>query len=362
MHNASCNYIDEKGREEYMSDMMNAVVYKTEGVVEFERRPIPILREPDDVLLKILIASVCGSDLGITAVPQRHSATEDSILGHEFIGEIVAFGDNHGDFCVGDRVVVNPMYACGSCEACKLGHINMCEQAACVGENCDGGFAEYCVVKTNMLFHISKNLNLEDAVMTEPLACVLNGFNRLNFLPGKSVLIYGAGPIGIMFSKLMREAGAGAIVISEISQQRIEHAQKFSQADCVINPSVEAATDVLHRLTGRQGADVVIDAVGSLFASAVSDAAFEGTVLLFGVNNQATQTVHQFDITRKELKIVASFATEHTFIHAIHILESHVLNLEGIATKRVTLDELPSAIEMQRRGETTKVVVYPNGL
>ena len=344
-----------------MGDMMNAVVFKKEGVVEFEKRPVPILREPDDVILKILIASVCGSDLGITAVPQRHAATENSILGHEFIGEIVAIGENHGDFCVGDRVVANPMYACGSCEACKLGHINMCEQAACIGENSDGGFAEYCVVKSGMLFHINKDLCLEDAVMTEPLACVLNGYNRLNFLPGKSVLIYGAGPIGLMFSKLMRAAGAGAIVISEISQKRIEHAQRYAQADCIINPLVEKATDVLYRLTGRQGADVVVDAVGSLFDSAVMDAAFEGTILLFGVNNQAAQTIHQFEITRKELKIVASFATEHTFIHAIHVLESHVLDMEGVATKRVLLEELPAAIEMQRRGETTKVVVYPNG-
>lgn len=342
-----------------MNDQMNAVAFLSEGVVRYEKREVPQRKAADDVLLRVLIASVCGSDLGITAVPQRHAATDHSILGHELIGEIVELGEDRGDFKVGDRVVLDPMYACGECDACKLGHINMCEHAGCVGENCDGGFAEYCVVKRGRLYHISDKLELETAVLVEPLACVLNGYNRLGFLPGRSVLIYGAGPIGIMFSKLLRAVGAGAIVLTELSPGRAAHARSCAGADRVVAPGGQAVGDALFELTGRRGADVVIDAVGSLFGDAVRDAAFEGTVLLFGVNDQVTQTVRQFDITRKELKIVASFATEHTFLHAIRVLESGILNWDGLITHRVELSGLPKAIEQQRSGEATKVVVYP---
>ena len=339
---------------------MRAVIFESEGVTRCVERPVPRITAKDQVLLKILAASVCGSDLGITAVPQKHFATPGVILGHECVAEIVEMGEENSEFHVGDRVLVNPMIPCGDCEYCKIGQINKCEHVGSVGEDCDGVFAEYFVCRRSLLYHLSDNIPLDVAVFAEPLACAMNGFKRLGFLPGQSVLIYGAGPIGLLFAKLCKAAGASYVFLSETAQFRREFAAKNSGADYVIDSANENVQDVIRRVSGQTGADVVIDTVGVLFASAIQDVAVEGKILLFGINDRASQTIKQYDITRKEVSVLSSYATHYTFPYVAKMLSNHVLDLLPLLTNRVTLEQLPEGIEMLRRGEAMKVVAYPD--
>lgn len=339
--------------------MMRAVIFESEGITKCVEKPVPTIQSKDEVLLKILAASVCGSDLGITAVPQKHFATPGVTLGHECVAEVVALGEENDEFKVGDRVLVNPMIPCGDCEFCKVGQINRCVHVGSVGEDCDGVFAEYFVCKRSLLYHINDNVPLDVAVFAEPLACAMNGFKRLGFLPGNSVLIYGAGPIGLLFAKLCRAAGASFVFMSEASPNRKQFAAEHSGADCVFDPNVDNIGAEVERISGQKGADIVIDTVGMLFASAIEDVAVEGKILLFGINDRATQTIKQFNITFKEVTVLSSYATHYTFPYVAKILAGEVLDLLPLLTNRVTLEELPEAIETLRRGEAMKVVVYP---
>lgn len=343
-----------------VSGKMKAVIFEKEGVVKCIEKEIPKIKEKDEVLLKILAASVCGSDLGITAVPQRHFATPGVILGHECVGEIVELGEENEEFHVGDRVLLNPMVPCGDCYYCKLGQINKCEHVGSVGEDCDGVFAEYYVGKRSLLYHLDDSVPLDVAVFAEPLACAMNGFKRLGFLPGQSVLIYGAGPIGLLFAKLCKAAGASYVMLSETAQKRIEFAKENAGADYVIDSKVEKSGEMIQKVTGQEGADIVIDTVGVLLESAIEDVAVEGKILLFGINDRLSQTIKQYDITRKEIQIISSYATHYTFPYVIKMLSNNVLDLLPLLTNRMTLEELPDGIEMLRQGEAMKVVVYPS--
>lgn len=342
-----------------MQDTMKAVIFESIGVTRCVEKPVPTIKNKDEVLLKILAASVCGSDLGITSVPPKHFATPGVILGHECVAQIVEMGEENAEFKVGDRVLVNPMIPCMDCSYCKNGQVNMCAHVGSVGEDCDGVFAEYFVCKRSLLYHLADDVPLDLAIFSEPLACAMNGFKRLHFMPGQSVLIYGAGPIGLLFAKLCKAAGASFVFISETAPFRIDFSKKFSGADRVIDSGNEDVAAVVKSITGQDGADVVIDTVGMLFDKAIVDVAVEGTILLFGINDRMSQTIKQFDITRKEVTVVSSYATHLTFPYVAKLMSNQVLDLLPLLTDRITLEELPDGIEKLRRGEAMKVVVYP---
>ncbi|MEM5768325.1 MAG: zinc-binding dehydrogenase, partial [Bacillota bacterium] len=245
-------------------------------------------------------------------------------------------------------------------ESCKKGQVNMCRNVISVGEDGDGIFAEYYVAKRKLLHKLSPDVDIDVAVFAEPLACVLNGFKRLRFVPGQTVMVLGAGPIGLLFTKLAKAAGASTVVLTEIAPFRIDFARKNSGATRVIDLNSEDIGHILTDINGTPEADVVIDTVGTQFAAAVQYAAYEGTILLFGVNDQVSQTIKQYTITRKELTVVSSYATFNTFPLVEKMLSNDVLDLKPLLTHRVDLEALPEGIEMLRRGEAMKVVVYPH--
>lgn len=338
---------------------MRAVTFSAVGEVSYTWREIPKIQSPDDVLLKILAASICGSDLGITAVPPKHPAKPGVILGHECVAEVVELGAPSSVFQVGDHVLLNPMIPCMECTDCKLGRINTCKHVLSVGETCDGVFAEYYVAQKNLLYPINRHVEIEQAVFAEPLACVMNGFQRLHFLPGQSVLILGAGPIGLLFSRLAKAAGASHVLMTETAPFRIEFARKQSAASRIIDCKTENIQKALIEVTGQEGADVVIDTVGTQIQCAIASAAIGGQILLFGINATATETINQCDANWKELTIVATLGTLYTFPLVVKLLESGSIDLSGLLTHRLPLSETAKGLEMLRSGESMKVVLYP---
>jgi threonine dehydrogenase-like Zn-dependent dehydrogenase len=341
-----------------MGGKMKAVVFEGEGNVRCVEKPIPAIKE-NEVLLRVLAASVCGSDLGITAIPQKHFATPGVILGHECVAEIADAPAGNSEFKRGDRVLVNPMIPCGDCAPCKAGQVNMCKKVGSVGEDRDGVFAEYYAARISSLHHISADVDVDIAVFAEPLACVMNGFKRLDFLPGKNAFILGAGPIGLLFTKLLKASGSSRVIVSEAASARIKFAREKSGADYVIDALQEDIEKVMGSNFGENGADIVIDTVGMLFETALKYVTCDGKILLFGINDRMRQDIRQFDITRKELTVIGSYATHLTFPPVIKMLENNVLDLKPLITNKVKLEELPEGIECLRRGEAMKVVVYP---
>lgn len=337
---------------------MKAAKFISEGVMKIQEVDIPKVKKGNDILVKILAASVCGSDLAILSVPQKHPADFGVTIGHECVAEVYDIGNEVKTFKKGDRVAVDPIIPCGNCAGCKSGHYNMCSNLTAIGVQVDGVFAEYCLVTEDKLHRLPNDLAVEKAIFIEPVACVMNGFKRLNLLPGQSVVVLGAGPIGLYFSKICKAAGAGSVIITEMMDFRIDFAKENSDADYVIDTKAEDLKAKVYEILNG-GADIVVDTVGVLFPQAIECVKNEGKILLFGINDRAQQTIRQYDIVHKEITVVASYATHNTFPMVIEMLSKNVVNLDSLLTHKYPLEKLQEAVDVAREGKGVEVVVYP---
>ncbi len=335
---------------------MNAAKFEGEGILNFREVDIPKAVKGNQVVLKILAAAICGTDLHILSVPQSHPCDVGTTIGHECIAEVYEIGPEVTEYKPGDRVAVDPIIPCGACSACKNGHYNMCENLTALGVQVDGVFAPYCLTTTDKLYRVSEDLPLEKAVFIEMLACVMNGVKRLKMIPGKTVAILGAGPIGLVFASVMRAFGAGSIIISDAMDCRIDFASDKTDVDLVIDVKKENLREKINEVLPG-GVDIVIDTVGVLFKDAVDIAAKEGQILLFGINDHYENKLMQYDITRKELTVLASYATHHSFPMAINMLTTGVVDLEPLLTHQFQLKDLQKGIDVCRTGEGIKVAI-----
>lgn len=340
-----------------MSDTMKAAIFEGEGKLAIKEVPMPKMKLFEDVLIKVEIASVCGTDCHILSVPPGHPANAGIVLGHEYMGEVVEVGKWVTHLKAGDRVVIDPNVTCGLCRYCRMGMPNMCENMTTLGIFIDGGFAPYNIAPAKACHPIGDDLPAEKAIFAEPLSCVVNGSNKLAIRPGDSVVVLGAGPIGLLYTAIMKQAGAGRIIVAEVSEFRAQKAREMG-ADIVINPKEQNLAEEVLEATGI-GADAVIDAVGSLIKDAVAVCRRGGKVLLFGMNSNARCDFGQFDITRHEISILGTFIANHTFPQTIKLLETTGIPLEKLVTHRITLDELPQGIQTMRGGEAIEMLVMP---
>lgn len=340
-----------------MTEKMTAAVFEGEGKLVLKEVEMPEVKQCEDVLLKVEAASICGTDCQILAVPPGHPATPGAILGHEYVGRVVETGSRVKHLKEGDRVVVDPNVTCGTCRYCAIGLPNMCENMTTLGIFIDGGFAEYNLAPAKALYRIEPDLPVEKAIFAEPLSCVVNGARKLALEPGESVVILGAGPIGLYYTLLSKLAGAGRIVVAEISSFRADKARECG-ADLVVNPREENLKEIVAEETGI-GADAVIDAVGSLAKDGVELVRRGGRVLLFGMNSNARFDFKQYDITRNEIRLLGTFIANHTFPATIQLLESGRLNLDPLVTHRIKLGKIEKGIEIMRSGEGIEIIITP---
>lgn len=335
---------------------MEAAVFRGEGRLTIETVPLPRIRRDDDVLLKVLACGVCGTDLHILSVPPGHPATPNTILGHEYTGEVVEVGAAVTHLKPGDRVVVDANIKCGTCSHCRSGRSHMCENMTTLGIFEDGGFAPFNVAPARALHPIDPSVPPHQAAFAELLSCIVNGARKVRMGPGDVVAILGAGPAGLLFTQLAKAAGA-RVLVAEVSPYRQQFARE-SGAELVLNPAAQDVEQAVRDLSGG-GADVVIDAVGSLLAQALRLVRRQGQVLLFGMDATATAQVPQVDITRNEIEVRGTYIADGTFPAAIRLIESGVLPLEKLITHRVSLTQLPAALDTLRRREAIKVIVEP---
>jgi len=340
-----------------MPDMMQAIVFRGAGKWGLEDFPRPQIESDDDVLLKVDRASICGTDIHILSVPPGHPATPGSILGHEYAATVAEVGANVRHLQPGDRVVIDPNITCGLCQYCRLGMTNVCEQMTSLGIFRHGGLAEFNLAPAKALHPISRKVPPERATLAEPLACVLPAFEKAAFVPGESVAILGAGPIGLFFLMLFKAAGAGKVFVIEPVAFRQRKAEQLG-ADAVFNPKTQDVAAEVKAAT-RIGADVVIDAAGTLLPESLQLVRRGGRVVLFGMNLHAERPLNQYDITRYEISIFGSYIQRTAFPKVVRILEAGLLPVEKLITHRVTLGEVGQGLEAMRAGEAIKVVAAP---
>jgi threonine dehydrogenase-like Zn-dependent dehydrogenase len=336
---------------------VKAAVFGGNGVLRLEDRPEPAVERPDDVIIEVEACGVCGSDLQILNVPPGHPADPGVVMGHEFIGRVVAMGGDGeaAGLRVGQRVAVDPDPKCGVCRNCRAGRPANCLNIKALGIFRDGALAPLAKAPASAVFPLADGPRKEIAALIEPLACVVNGASKANPRPGESAVIFGAGAIGCLFLAVFRTAGAGPIYVVEPSEARRKVADAVGADGTLAPDDFEARrTELL-----PDGAEILVDAVGSEFGTAVGHAALGARIVLFGQNQTARPPIHQYTITERSLSVFGSYITTFTFPTAIRMVERGILPLEPIVTHVLPLDQTLAGLDLLRSGQATKVVITP---
>jgi threonine dehydrogenase-like Zn-dependent dehydrogenase len=330
-------------------------VFKGEGRLEYEERPVPLSEHPDDVLVRIEACGICGTDLNILAVPTAHPATPGIVIGHEGVGVVEQVGIQVSDLRPGDRVVIAPRIACGRCAYCRRGLDNQCIVRRSIGTTIDGALAPYLRAPQSALYRISEQVPGDDAVFFEPLSCVVGAVARVPAHPGDNVAIIGAGPMGLLYALVFRALGAGKVIVVDISPYRLGFALNTG-VDTALSPTEVDLPQAVFDITGL-GADVVVDAVGNQMGMAIKLARRGGHIILFGLRPHDNQTINQYTITRHDLTIHGSFVGVKPFARTIQLLESRRIQPSVLVSHRIPLSELPRGVQLMRSGQAMKVVV-----
>lgn len=339
---------------------MKAVVYR--GVssplaVETVPDPTP---GADEVVLKVMRAGICGSDLHMASLGM---AAPGTIFGHEFSGEIVARGSMvPSHYAIGDVVTANPYDSCRTCEICGEGHPGLCSAGVCVGTTVErpGAYAEYLAVKTYMLHRLPSGVSVEQGAMVEPLTVAYHTIRRAALRPDDDVLIMGGGPIGAAVTLFARLAGAHNIVVSEPSAVRRERAKDFG-ATAVIDPTQGNLAELAARQLGR-APSVVIECVGTpgRINEAMSAVKTRGRVIVPGVCMEEDRFQPIIGIM-KELDLrFSETATDSDFEAVINLIARREIDPLPLHTRTISLGEVDATFrELSRDPAQIKVLINP---
>ncbi len=325
------------------------------GVKDLRLDELP-LRDPrpGEVRIRPDAAGICGTDLHIFR--GELSATRPVVLGHEVAGRVDAVGAGVKNVREGDLVTVQPNTSCGVCRYCREGREHLCPDLRAYGVHLDGGFAEALVVTARAVYPLPKGVGAGIGCFAEPLACCIHGMDRLGMWSGSSVLVLGAGVIGLMLTRLARLSGAGFLAVTEPDEARRRAALGFG-ANAVFEPNSES----LMAASEGRGFDFVIDAVGgrATFEQAVSMAGRGGGILVFGVAPvDATASIRPFDVYARELTIVGTFVNARSQERAVQLLLQ--MGLGDLSVRTLRLDEFEQAFEDGRRDSAvTKYQILP---
>lgn len=320
-------------------------------VIDVDEKPVG----DNQVKVSVKYCGVCGTDIHIYEGDGGSSAVVPPlIIGHEFSGAVHAVGKNVKSVKVGDRVSVDPNDMCGECYFCKNAQAHFCKNSVGLGTTNPGGFAEYITVREKQVFKIPDNLSYETAALVETVSCCLHGIDLCNIKTGQTVLIIGAGPIGLLMLQLAEMSGAGKIIVSEIVPEKRELALKYG-ANIVIDPISEDIGAVLS--ANSENISGVIECAGTVktIEQAIKFAGRGATVMMFGlVAPDAAATIKPYEIFQKEIKLTSSFINPYTFDRAIEVLALGKVKVDEIITDIVPLDEINKVFEdvsFRRRGK-----------
>ncbi|MFN8439762.1 MAG: alcohol dehydrogenase catalytic domain-containing protein [Caldilineaceae bacterium] len=333
---------------------MNIPIFKGNGVLEYEERPIPQLKNDTDILVKIEACGICGTDLNILAVPPAHKANLGITIGHEGISVVQQVGSAVTGLRPGDRVVIAPRLTCGKCAYCRRGLDNQCINYQTIGTTIDGAFAPYLCAPERAFFKISPEVARDDAALFEPLSCVVGAVKRAPFQAGDNVLVIGGGPMGLLFGMQYQTMGAGKVMVADVADYRLEFAQEMGME--AIQVKQKEAAKAVKELT-ELGADIVVDAVGNQIDTAIKCARRGGQIILFGLRPHDNPPVNQYTITRYDLTLHGAFVGLLPFAQTIQLLESKRLQPSKLITHRLPLTDLAYGVELMRTQQAMKVLI-----
>ncbi len=349
-----------------MPEIMLAVVKpKAAPGAEIREVKVPVFGA-NDVLVRVKVASICGTDLHIYEWDRwaQNRIHPPLIPGHEFCGEVVAYGDEVTSVKEGDFVSAEMHVACGKCLQCRTGEAHICQNVKIIGVDTDGAFAEYVVIPESNIWKLDPDIPQEYASILDPLGNAVHTV-LAGEIAARTVAITGAGPIGLFAIAVARAVGAATIFAIEVNEHRRSVAKKM-KADYVLDPSKEDVRSIIMEKTGGLGVDVVLEMAGhpDAIRTAFDIVRRGGRISLLGLTSKPISLNFSEDIIFKGLTVqgINGRRMYQTWYQMTALLKAGKLDLHPVITDRISMKDFSKGMERLKTGEASKILVYPNGV
>lgn len=333
-----------------------------QGTDKMVVREIPIPQAgKKQVLVQLEYVGICGSDVHYfhhgNCGAYKVDLSKDYMLGHECAGTVVGVGPGTASLKVGDRVALEPGITCGKCEFCKTGRYNLCPDVVFLATPpVPGCYEEYIVFPEDMCFKLPDNVSTKEGALIEPLSVGFHAANQGNVQTGDTVIILGAGCIGLVTLLACKARGAGKIIVADLVDARLEKAKELGAAH-VINSKKTDVFEAIAKLTDGKGADIVFETAGSPVTIAQTPFFVKrgGTITLVGLAAQEEITYNFAQIMDKEAEIKTVFRYRNIYPKAIAAVSSGAIDVKGIVTHEFDLDHIQEAFDEAVNNKTDLV-------
>jgi 2-desacetyl-2-hydroxyethyl bacteriochlorophyllide A dehydrogenase len=338
---------------------MKAAVFLKDRKIEVQN-----VAEPDpkdnEVLIKVDGCGLCGTDVHLYEGAAL-GVKPPVAFGHEITGTVAATGRNVKDLKIGHRVAVDPVVTCGSCRFCQIGRPNLCPNMTVVGYVIWGGFAEYCCVPRSYVYPMSNTVTAKAGILAETLACVINGYERLKIETGSTVLVVGAGSVGLLWNNMIKHSCTSSLCQVDIVAERIERAKGIGAdaVDLVGNPDLNRDFEKKY----NDGFDVVVDCTGEGGGVkwGLSKVRPGGKFMIFGVcNHDVKVEISPFELLWNEISIITAKMPPKTLGKAVRLIEAGIIDADQIVTSEHGLSDVESCINKFRTTRQTEVKMMIN--
>ena len=344
---------------------MKALLLSEYRHLEFTDIPVPAIGA-DEVLVSVAACGICGSDVhGYDGSSGRR--IPPLVMGHEAAGMIAAVGADVKGFNEGDRVTFDSTVYCGECSSCIRGEVNLCGRRQVLGVSCgdyrrNGAFAECVAVPARIVYHLPANLPFSEAALLEAVSVALHAVSLVPIQAGSTALVVGAGSIGLLVQQALAVAGCSRVFVTDVDSTRL-HLSKSLGATTVLPAGADFLPELL-RLTDGEGADVVVEAVGTAtaIATAINAVRKGGSVVLVG-NISPEVTIPLQKVVSRQIRLQGSCASAGEYPRAIELMSAGKINVKPLISAVAPLHEGPQWFERlySREPNLMKVVLAPQG-
>jgi len=340
-------------------------VLEKAGSVKFEDRPIPELKSPYDVLVNVKYTGICGSDVHywVHGAIGQFVVREPMVLGHESSGVITQVGAGVKTLKVGDRVAMEPGVPCRRCVRCKDGKYNLCpDMAFAATPPYDGTLAKYYALPEDFCYKLPENVSLPEGALVEPLAVGVHISRQANVYPGASVVVFGAGPVGLLCCAVAGAFGATKIVAVDVNEERLDFAVQYAATHKIVaqrEAPEEAAARIIRETDLGTGADIVIDASGAepCIQAAIHVIRTGGTYVQGGMG-KADITFPIMAMCAKELNVKGSFRYgSGDYKLAVDLIESGRVDVKKLITGQVKFRDAEQAFSDVKAAKGIKMLI-----
>lgn len=349
-----------------MEKMMKALVYDSPGRVNSSVRRVPYPECGDDeIIIKVMSASICkgvehAQDNGTGTNPSRYPI----IPGHEFSGCVQEVGKNVTAFKPGDRVTADNTGYCGDCYYCREDKPGFCINFDSLGQSVNGGFAEYVRIKKDKAYHIPDHVSFNAAALSEPVACCLHAVERSRVKYGDTVVIFGAGSMGLILAQLFQASNARKVYIVAGNQNKLKIAAKRGVKTITMDRDNYSVHEKAILQENPMGVDIIVDAAGSpeICSKSMKLLKKGGLMLQYAyVHSRENLTFDPVLMFENEITFTTSFGQSHGFGKAVQVLADGIVNGDSLVTGEYTLDDFYMGLdENVNDKDSIKVIIHPN--